>query len=48
MNYKLENLFIWENINVFFKAQPKPQLTWAEWLYFQLIQPPTHLGKFIS
>ena len=22
------------------QAQPKPQLSWAEWLYFQLIQPP--------
>ena len=30
------------------QAQHKPQLSWAEWLYFQLIQPhtPTHPGKF--
>ena len=21
------------------QAQPKPQLSWAEWLYYQLIQP---------
>ena len=26
----------------FCQAQPKPQLSWAEWLYFQLIQPPPH------
>ena len=26
--------------NIFCQAQPKPQLNWAEWLYFQLIQPP--------
>ena len=25
----------------FCQAQRKPQLSWAEWLYFQLIQPPT-------
>ena len=24
----------------FGQAQPKPRLSWAEWLYFQLIQPP--------
>ena len=23
------------------QAQPKPQLSWADWLYFQLIQPST-------
>ena len=37
------------NMNYFCQAQPKPQLSWAEWLYFQLIQPPTpatHPGKF--
>ena len=32
------------------QAQPKPQLSWAEWLYFHLIQPPppTRPGKIIS
>ena len=35
---------------IYCQAQPKPQLSWAQWLYFQLIQPPTptHPGKFIS
>ena len=24
------------------QAQPKPQLSWGEWLFFKLIQPPPH------
>ena len=31
-----------------YQVQPKPQLSWVKWLYFQLIQPPhPHRGKFI-
>ena len=28
------------HFQTFCQAQPNPQLSWAEWLYFQLIQPP--------
>ena len=28
------------DFKTFCQAQPKPQLSWTEWLYFQLIQPP--------
>ena len=34
--------YIFAESIAFCQAQPKPQLSWAEWLYFQLIQtPPT-------
>ena len=33
-------IFIFPESLGYCQAQPKPQLSWAEWLYFQLIQPP--------
>ena len=45
--YIILHLYTATLLNLFCQAQPKPQSSWAEWLYFQLIQPPTHPGKFI-
>ena len=37
---KRSDLCLLALLTLYCQAQPKPRLSWAEWLYFQLSQPP--------